>query len=113
MGNWYNIDWEEIPVSAMDDIYINNLLGFVARGGGWSADIVLGCLDELYREARKRGILTGLSSMVLKAHTKRLWKKLAKAEASGKRISWKTPRWIRWILGWKIPFVPYSENKDN
>jgi hypothetical protein len=105
MGNWYNRDREMVRISDMDDRYVNNLIGFVARGGGWSSEIVLGCLDELYAEAERRNILKGFWARALKRYTARLWRRIAKSEGTGEGIAWRTPRWVEKTLEEKVPFV--------
>ena len=105
MGNWYNKDWEEILIADMSDAYVNNLIGFVARGGGWSSEIVLGCLDELYAEAERRNILKGFWAHALKRYTARLWRRIAKSEGTGEGIAWRTPRWVDKALDRKVPFM--------
>lgn len=104
MSYWYNRQWENILIADMDDTYINNLIGFVARGGGWSADIVFDCLDELYAEAKKRNILKGFWAFALKRYTARLWKRIAKNERVGKKTAWSTPKWVEKTLDRKVPF---------
>ena len=103
MGNWYDRDWNEIRIQDMDDAYVNNLIGFVAHGGGWDSEIVLGCLDELYAEAKRRNILKGFWAHALKRYTVRLWKRIAK-EKGGKYI-WATPKWVGRTLQRKVPFM--------
>ena len=96
MGNWYNVQWMEISVHNMDDAYVNNLIGFIAHGGGWSAEIVLGFVDDLYRAAKERGILRGLPAMLLKRYTKKLWRKIGRLE--GRKLAFKTPGWVDWLI---------------
>lgn len=103
MGNWYNKDWEEILIADMSDAYVNNLIGFVARGGGWDAEIVLGCLDELYAEAKKRNILKGFWARALKRYTVRLWKRID--GMGGLKYACETPRWVEKTLQRKVPFM--------
>ena len=105
MGNWYNAQWMEISVHNMDDAYVNNLIGFIAHGGGWSAEVVLGFLDDLYGAARDRGIFRGFWARMVKRYTRRLWKRIAKA--GGEKYAWRTPRWVDWALNKYVPKREY------
>jgi hypothetical protein len=96
MGNWYNVYPEETPIDKMSDAYINHLIGLIARGGEWSAENVLGSIDDLYRVAEERNMIKGLVAWALKKYTVRLWKRIAKA--GGKKYVWKTPKWVDWML---------------
>lgn len=106
MGDWYNVRLEKIPVSEMSDVYINNLIGFVARGGGWNAEIVLGFVDDLYEAAKERKILKGPIAWVLKRYAVRLWKKISKS--GGERYAWKTPKWVEKALEKHVPKKDYN-----
>ena len=105
MGNWYNVRLEKIPVSEMSDVYINNPIGFVARGGGWNAEIVLGFVDDLYEAAKERKILKGPIAWALKRYTVRLWKNISKS--GGRKYVWKTPKWVDWALDRYVPRREY------
>lgn len=109
MGNWYNAEWMEISVHNMDDVYVNNLIGFIAHGGGWSAEVVLGFVDDLYRAAKERNIIKGPVAWALKRYTVRLWERIARA--GGRKYAWRTPRWVEWALDRYVPHREYGSGK--
>lgn len=109
MGNWYNAERMEISVHNMDDAYVSNLIGFIAHGGGWSAEVVLGFVDDLYRAAKERNIIKGPVAWALKRYTVRLWKRITKA--GGRKYAWKTPKWVDWALDRYAPRREYRSEK--
>ena len=96
MANWVDMRGWEISVHNMDDAYVNNLIGFIARGGGWNPEIVLGFIDDLYLAAKQRKILRGLPAMLLKRYTRKLWHKFERL--NGRKYAWTTPRWVDWLI---------------
>lgn len=109
MGNWVNKDGWSIATHNLGDQYLHDVVAYMAMGGGRSAHIVLSCVDDVYAEARKRGLVRGVWGVLLKWHTKRLWKhKLYNKDiyAPGRvRI----PFWVSRIIG---KYVPYGGSCD-
>ena len=98
MGSWINKEGWAIAPMHMSDEYLLDVIAFMAVGGGWSAGVVLGCIDEVYGTACARGLLKGLRAYVLKRHTIRLWTKDLRLAYGYKPKVEEVPWWVFLML---------------
>ena len=111
-GCWVDEEGKSIAVMNMDDGYLRDAICFAAMGLGWSPIVVLGCLDEMYRTAKERGIVKGLWGRWLRKRTERLWERRLENHGDGynarfgfiQPMTGREARRMRRILGKKMGY---------
>lgn len=97
MCNWISGNGWQVAVMNMTDDQLLGAIAYAAVGGGWSPWNVLGCLDELYETAKRRGLFGGVGAWILKRHTRSLWKKRDN-DKTNYVPSGKAPWLVRYII---------------
>lgn len=91
MGYWIDEKGWRIAIMNMDDDGLRKAIADAAIGLGASVWVVLGCVDEMYDLAKRRGILSGPIAWALKLRTVRVWTRK-------KGIPQRVPWWVRRVI---------------